>query len=554
MESQAIQYGIPDIATRFSDLIDESVESFADFIDQQREFKGREFVNRNFKIWLEGRVQVLWDKIAEQEIQDKGLKEVHKIDEDFKKIMSEFSKRYWKKVKEKREEKQLEFPGFEKEERQLMGSPGGKSRIAEEIVSYIPQHKIYVEPFAGGLAVFFAKLPSPIEVLNDKNPDIAFMYKFVQVMTPEEFEKLKEYDWKNSKKIYDDLILLEPKNDVEKFRKLYYIHQTSYGELGEDYSLRGRKIDIDKLLSIQKRLSGAKIFNRDYQKIIEKFDSEDTFFYFDPPYASCAGLWGKYAFDEKAEAEMIDKLKKIKGKFILSYEDTDRKKFAGFNVQKIECIKFLPRIEGERETRKELLVSNFPLKKLNFYLESSKKEDSNYPEHPETILLKNEYYPKGLKEKDVWNYYDKMKLKILPYLKGRKILLRMIVGKGKDLVVRHDPKTNKFITISDEKEFDRWNNGRVVSFYTEMKAKDNFVRVDLDANEKFPFSRVKDVATEIYNLLKKNKFIKNVGIKYSGRVGFHIVAEFLDKVSTGDLRKEIDELKKEIDITKVPSL
>jgi DNA adenine methylase len=46
---------------------------------------------------------------------------------------------------------------------------GGKQRMASTILKLIPEHKLYCEPFFGGWAVFFAKNPSQIEVINDIN-------------------------------------------------------------------------------------------------------------------------------------------------------------------------------------------------------------------------------------------------------------------------------------------------------------------------------------------------------------------------------------------------
>ncbi|QSH99083.1 DNA adenine methylase [Treponema phagedenis] len=37
---------------------------------------------------------------------------------------------------------------------------GGKQQLAKKIVSLIPEHKIYCEPFCGGAAILFAKEPS----------------------------------------------------------------------------------------------------------------------------------------------------------------------------------------------------------------------------------------------------------------------------------------------------------------------------------------------------------------------------------------------------------
>jgi DNA adenine methylase len=44
---------------------------------------------------------------------------------------------------------------------------GGKTSIAERIVSFLPAHEHYVEPFAGSLAVLLAKPLSSMETVND---------------------------------------------------------------------------------------------------------------------------------------------------------------------------------------------------------------------------------------------------------------------------------------------------------------------------------------------------------------------------------------------------
>ena len=33
----------------------------------------------------------------------------------------------------------------------------------------------------------------------------------------------------------------------------------------------------------------------------------------------------------------------------------------------------------------------------------------SYPQNPETLVIQNKYYPKGLREIDIWNYYQKNK-------------------------------------------------------------------------------------------------------------------------------------------------
>jgi DNA adenine methylase len=41
-------------------------------------------------------------------------------------------------------------------------------------------HRVYVEPFVGGAAVFFAKPPSKMVVINDINGELVNFYKVVK--------------------------------------------------------------------------------------------------------------------------------------------------------------------------------------------------------------------------------------------------------------------------------------------------------------------------------------------------------------------------------------
>ena len=62
------------------------------------------------------------------------------------------------------------------EEKPAFSYFGGKTRLLKYILPYIPPHDTYVEPFAGGLAVFLAKGRAKNECINDINTDIANCY------------------------------------------------------------------------------------------------------------------------------------------------------------------------------------------------------------------------------------------------------------------------------------------------------------------------------------------------------------------------------------------
>lgn len=53
---------------------------------------------------------------------------------------------------------------------------GGKQTLAPTIISLMPPHVLYAEPFTGGGAVFFNKPASKVEVINDTNGELMNFY------------------------------------------------------------------------------------------------------------------------------------------------------------------------------------------------------------------------------------------------------------------------------------------------------------------------------------------------------------------------------------------
>lgn len=49
---------------------------------------------------------------------------------------------------------------------------GGKQRLAPQIVPLMPPHRVYLEPFAGGAAILFAKPRAERETLNDADETV----------------------------------------------------------------------------------------------------------------------------------------------------------------------------------------------------------------------------------------------------------------------------------------------------------------------------------------------------------------------------------------------
>lgn len=62
---------------------------------------------------------------------------------------------------------------------------GGKQKLVSTILPLIPEHRLYTEAFVGGGAIFWAKEPAPVEVINDVNGEIVNFYRVLQSRFPE---------------------------------------------------------------------------------------------------------------------------------------------------------------------------------------------------------------------------------------------------------------------------------------------------------------------------------------------------------------------------------
>jgi DNA adenine methylase len=100
---------------------------------------------------------------------------------------------------------------------------GGKRRLADRLLSLFPKHTCYVEPFAGAAAVFFAKAPSEVEVLNDVNGELVNLYRVVQHHL-EEF--VRQFKWALSSRIVYRWLQMqptEPLTDIQRAARFYYL-------------------------------------------------------------------------------------------------------------------------------------------------------------------------------------------------------------------------------------------------------------------------------------------------------------------------------------------
>lgn len=108
------------------------------------------------------------------------------------------------------------YTGLLEKMKAVLKYPGAKNRIANWICSYIPEHSVYLEPYAGSLAVLFNKPRSHIETINDIDCEVTNYFKVLRD-SPEELRKLIEltpYSREEYRRSYE-----EADDSIEKARR-----------------------------------------------------------------------------------------------------------------------------------------------------------------------------------------------------------------------------------------------------------------------------------------------------------------------------------------------
>lgn len=246
---------------------------------------------------------------------------------------------------------------------------GGKNRIARRIIALIPKHTTYVEPFCGGAQVFFHKEPSKVEILNDLNDDVFNFLRACQL----HYEELLRYlhycivsrRWFN---LFEKMPP-ETLTDIQRAARFFFLQKNCYGGLIvrrsftisiEDGSNYNPKTLPELLARTHERLLNVQLECLPYEQILQKCDRPSTFFYLDPPYFGKP--YYKFNMVEKDYVEMADRLKQIKGKFLLSLNDTleVRRIFADFNIKTLDMTYSSQRKAGKKY--QELLIANYPIR------------------------------------------------------------------------------------------------------------------------------------------------------------------------------------------------
>ena len=115
------------------------------------------------------------------------------------------------------------------------------------------------------------------------------------------------------------------------------------------------------LADIHERLAGVTIEQRGYVDVIRGYDCAGMVFYFDPPYRGCEKDYGQDVFGRGDFDQLAAQHAGIKGKFLLSINDTPgvRSTFVAFQMTEAETTYTV--CTGARVKAAELTISHFDL-------------------------------------------------------------------------------------------------------------------------------------------------------------------------------------------------
>ncbi len=222
---------------------------------------------------------------------------------------------------------------------------GGKGafngKLAKWIISLMPNHIHYVEPFFGGGAVLLHKDPTGIsEVVNDLDSELMTFWSVIR--SPEWFSEFVRcvqavpfseamFDAAKTNSTYAQIA----ESAVDRAVRFFILCRQSRQGLQKDFATLSRNRTrggmneqvsawlsaVDGLPDVHARMKRVVVMNRDAIDVIRTQDGQETCFYLDPPYLHETRVTTKdykHEMDPYDHVLLLQELGRISGKFLLS--------------------------------------------------------------------------------------------------------------------------------------------------------------------------------------------------------------------------------------------
>lgn len=209
---------------------------------------------------------------------------------------------------------------------------GGKFYARNLILEHIPPHSYYIEPFAGGASIFFAKSKVTNSWLNDIDKVLINTYliirdrseELIEFLTGEEATKEKHTYYKNE---------FIPKNKLEEAARWFYLNRTSYSGImkpqncfwgyGDKYSMRPENWPRN-IRRTSEKLQNVEITCFDFEQVINAVP-DGAFLFVDPPYFNAdQDKFYVHSFSRDDHYRLCGVLREHKDriKFLITYDNS----------------------------------------------------------------------------------------------------------------------------------------------------------------------------------------------------------------------------------------
>jgi DNA adenine methylase len=262
---------------------------------------------------------------------------------------------------------------------------GGKTELVPALLPEVPETiRTYVEPFAGGAALFFAlssEEPRRFEKakLNDRNAELVACYRAVKADVDALVTRLGGYSY--DKELYYRVRDVETRDldDVERGARLIFLNRTCFNGLWRENSKgkfnvpfgtykNPRILDEMALRRAAVALSDVSLTNLDFEDACKRL-GEGDFVYFDPPYVPVSKTASFTAYqasgfgrdDHRRLADLLTRLAKKGVKAMLSNADNDetRELYRAFRCKRVGARRSISALGSGRGKAGELVVTNF---------------------------------------------------------------------------------------------------------------------------------------------------------------------------------------------------
>lgn len=278
--------------------------------------------------------------------------------------------------------------------------PGGKFYARKLILERLHPHDVYIEPFAGGASIFFAKAKAITENwLNDVDEELVNCYIHIRDHVHELIKFLdglpatKElhYYYKNQ---------FSPQNDLERAGCWYYLNRTSYSGImnkqncywgyGDKFSMRPENWGRH-LLKCSQKLQDVRLTSLDFEDIINNAPDE-SFLFIDPPYFNADQdkfYTHSFSLEDHYRLEKILKNHAQRIKFLLTYDNASEIKLLydwainietqewNYTINRTDDQKTKSNQKGSRYRGQEFFITNYAIQNDSTMIQLPLWEDAS---------------------------------------------------------------------------------------------------------------------------------------------------------------------------------